>query len=299
MNLPMITVIIPAHNRERTIGYCLQSVHAQTYSDFEIVVVDDGSQDETAKKVLEFNDSRIRLLRHNTSKGAQAARNTGIRAAHGKWIAFLDSDDEWYPHKLAEQVAALTSRDWDDDIVVHGGMTRYCPQNNSSEPWELPVVAGKSCYAALLHEPGPLFPTLMVSKKALQAIGYLDERVPSYQEWDTAIRLAKICEFIHIKEPLAIYWLHEGDTISKNKRRDVDGYRYIIEKHRTEIEGVLGKKAWLKHCAVLINRYAKFGFFYDARQLLRQLPIISYWRFVAGLVLLKAFLTHHFRRHPA
>lgn len=296
MTPPAISVVIPAYNREQTIGYSLRSVLAQTYADFEVVVVDDGSRDETAKKVLEFNDSRIRLLRHDSSKGAQAARNTGIRAALGRWIAFLDSDDTWLPHKLAEQTAALASRGWNEGIVVHGGMARYYPRTNSTEPWDLPVVAGKSCHATLLQKAGPMFQTLLVSKKALHAIGYLDEGVPSYQEWDTAIRLAEICEFIHIKEPLAVYWLHEGDTISKNQRRDVDGYRYIIEKHRTAIEEILGKKAWLRHCAVLINRCAKFGFFDDARQLLRQMPIVSYWRWIAGLLLLRAFLTYPARR---
>lgn len=296
MTPPMISVVIPAYNREQTIGYCLRSVIAQTYTDFEVVVVDDGSRDETAKKVLEFDDPRIRLLLHDSSKGAQAARNTGIRAALGRWIAFLDSDDTWYPHKLAEQVAALASRGWDEGIVVHGGMMRYYPRTDSTELWDLPVVAGKSCYAALLQAPGPLFPTILTSKKALQDIDYLDERVPSYQEWDTAIRLAKICEFIHIREPLAVYWLHEGDTISKNKRRDVEGYRFIIEKHRAAIEEILGKKEWLRHCAVLINRYAKFGFFDDACQLLRKMPAFSYWRLIASLLFLRAFLTYPARR---
>jgi len=296
MTSPMISVVIPTYNREQTIGYCLQSVIAQTYTDFEVVVVDDGSRDGTAKKVLEFGDPRIRLLRHDASKGAQAARNTGIRTALGRWIAFLDSDDEWLPYKLAEQTAALASRGWDEGIVVHGGMTRYYPRTNSTESWDLPIVSGTSCHAALLQSPGPLFQTLLVSKKTLHAIGYLDEEVPSYQEWDTAIRLAEICEFIHIKEPLAVYWLHEGDTISKNKRRDVEGYRYIIEKHRAAMEEILGENAWLRHCAVLINRYAKFGFFDDARQLLRQMPAFSYWRLIAGLLFLRAFLTYPARR---
>lgn len=277
MHSPLISIVIPAHNREHTLGYCLRSVYAQSYRHFEVVVVDDGSDDKTAEKVFEFDDPRLRLVRYSQSKGAQAARNTGIKAAAGDWIAFLDSDDEWLPDKLEKQVAILASRDWQENIVVHSDMSRYYPESDKTEAWDLPLVMGTACYPQLLRSPGPLFQTFLVSKAALSAIGYLDENVPAFQEWDTAIRLAKNCEFVHIREPLAVYWLHSGETISKNDRRGAEGYRYIVEKHRPEIERVLGKQGWYRHCSDLVFRYARFGYFDGAEEITRELPKFSHW----------------------
>ena len=96
---PLVSVVIPAFNRERVIGKAIKSVLAQTFQDFEIIVVDDGSRDETAKNAIKFAccEPRVRVIRFETNQGAQAARNAGARAARGKWLSFLDSDDEWLP----------------------------------------------------------------------------------------------------------------------------------------------------------------------------------------------------------
>ncbi len=101
-----ISVIIPVHNREKLIERALHSVLSQTYPDLEAIVVDDGSKDGTARKVLDIcsEDSRIRLLEHSTNLGAQAARNTGAKAAKGRWIAFLDFDDRWLPDILEKRL---------------------------------------------------------------------------------------------------------------------------------------------------------------------------------------------------
>jgi glycosyltransferase involved in cell wall biosynthesis len=278
LNNPLISVVIPAFNREKTIDYCLRSVLAQTYSPFEILVVDDGSSDNTTHIVLSLDNPRIRLICHESTKGAQAARNTGIDKAKGDWIAFLDSDDEWYPEKLSKQVAVLESRNWDERVVVHGDMDRYYPDTQLKTHWKLPIITGKDCYATLLRSPGPLFPALLISKTALLEIGLLDENVPSYQEWDTSIRLAKICEFIHLRESLAVYWLHGGETISKDRRRDVTGYQFVIEKHRNEIEKTLGIDGWYQAKAGLAYRCISLGFFDEANGLLNQLPFGNYWR---------------------
>src|SRR5215217_3652483 len=97
VNDPLISVVIPAYNRAATIEDCLRSVQAQTYQKWEVIVADDGSGDATVEivKRLAREDARIRLVRHERNRGAQAARNSGIHAAKGSWIAFLDSDDQF------------------------------------------------------------------------------------------------------------------------------------------------------------------------------------------------------------
>jgi len=97
---PTISVIIPTYNRANFIDVAIKSVLNQSYQDFEIIIVDDGSTDNTEEIVKNFNDFRINYFFHKFNQGISAARNTGIKACQGKYIAFLDSDDEWLPEKL-------------------------------------------------------------------------------------------------------------------------------------------------------------------------------------------------------
>ena len=101
---PGISVIIPTYNRAHLISRSAKSVLAQTYPDFELIIVDDGSGDNTEEIIEALADPRIRYLRHESNRGVSAARNTGIRAARGDYIAFQDSDDEWLPQKLEKQL---------------------------------------------------------------------------------------------------------------------------------------------------------------------------------------------------
>lgn len=106
---PTVSVVIPTYNRAALLGRSIRSVLGQSYKDFELIVIDDGSTDETSHVVADFADPRIRYLPlpHNT--GAGAARNAGVRVARGKFLAFQDSDDEWLPSKLAKQISAFES----------------------------------------------------------------------------------------------------------------------------------------------------------------------------------------------
>jgi hypothetical protein len=108
----------------------------------------------------------------------------------------------------------------------------------------------------LLKRPSTLFPAILTSKKTLYEIGLLDIHVPSYQEWDTSIRLAKICEFIHIREPLFVYNIHSDETISKNKSKDIEGYWYIVKKFEYDMRKY---GYYNKHLKTLIIRSLEFG----------------------------------------
>lgn len=268
MPIPSISVIIPAYNRASTIRYCLDSVLNQTVSPREVIVVDDRSTDNTVDIVTSYSDPRIRCIVLEKNSGAQAARNRGIREARGAWIAFQDSDDEWSPEKLERQIEALHGTGFSPMTAVHTDAWRYDPTTGNKELWSLPLVEGDNVYSVLLKSPAPLFPTLLTSKAALERIGFLDESVPSYQEWDTFIRLAKECRIIHLREPLFIYHLHSGETISKNKKRDIDGYQYIVNKFRDEILQHCGAAALNTHLTGNALKAMRWGYFEDAREML-------------------------------
>src|SRR5262245_49648343 len=116
--MSLVSVVIPTHNRGECIGRAIASVVAQSYADLEVIVVDDGSADNTVRVVQAetLRDSRVRLLKHDRRRGAQAARNTGIYAARGEWIAFLDSDDEWLQESLASRLRLAQKHNFE---VVH------------------------------------------------------------------------------------------------------------------------------------------------------------------------------------
>lgn len=254
MLLPSISVIIPTYNRAKTINYCLDSVLAQTFKPFEIIVVDDCSTDETVEIVNSYSETGVRCIVLEKNSGAQAARKCGIRKAKGDWIAFQDSDDEWLPDKLEKQVQALAEVGFDPWTLVHTNAIWLDVSTGRRLPIELPVVEGDNVYPLLLSRPAPMFQGMLVSRQAIEKIGLLDEKVPSYQEWDTSIRLAKHCRFIYLKEPFFIYYLH-GETISSDIKRDIDGYQYIIGKYKNEIIQHCGKETLGNHYCCIAMKY--------------------------------------------
>lgn len=266
----MISVVIPAYNRAKTIRGCLESVGNQTFKPFEVIVVDDCSTDNTVEVVNSLDDPLLRCVNLSENMGAQTARNRGICEAKGEWIAFQDSDDEWLPEKLERQVAELAKVDWDPLTVLHADCWRQDTAVSSRELWSLPPLKGANVYQRLLTSPGTFFPAILTSKFALQKIGGLDEAVPSYQEWDTSIRLGKVCRFIHIQEPLFVYHRHSSETISKNKKRDIDGYQYIVDKFRDEIMLHCGTDTLNEHLTGNAIRAARYGFQSEALAILEK-----------------------------
>lgn len=265
-----VSVVIPAHNRAKTIAHCLDSVCNQTLPPYEVIVVDDCSTDKTVEIVEGYSHSHpsVRCVVLDRNLGAQAARNRGIKEASGVWIAFQDSDDEWVLDKLEKQVAALEKAGFDPMTVVHTDCFCYDHQTLAKSLRALPPIDGERVLPKLLNAAGPMFPGMMTSKVALEKIGLLDENVPSYQEWDTFIRLARECRFIHLREPLFVYHFHAGDTISKNKKRDIDGYQYVIDKHRNEILELCGAEALNQHLENNALRAMRWGLYTEARQIL-------------------------------
>jgi len=249
VNLNTISVIIPTYNRAKTITYCLDSVINQTLKPQEIIVIDDCSIDDTLQVIKHYNHPlvKIRPLQKNT--GAQKARNEGIKASKGHWIAFLDSDDEWLPDYLEKQLTLAKSTNAN---VVYCGA--FINDGVDIKKYPMPDYS-VATYKNLLTKPGLMFPSLLVKKSSLSDINYLDENVVAFQEWETCIRLAKYDDFVFNKEALFVYNLHEGATISKHKKNDVLGYSYIVNKHELEIKKHAGLDAFITHLRLIQLKY--------------------------------------------
>jgi glycosyltransferase involved in cell wall biosynthesis len=250
--MPLISVVIPAYKRGHVIEKTLRSVLEQTHQDFEILVVDDGSKDDTESVVVSLSkeEPRIRYFCHKTNEGAQAARNTGAKAAQGKWIAFLDSDDYLIPNSLEVRILAAQS----GGVKVVNSECKVLRKDESITAYGVAPLNGY-IYRDLLTDPGPLFSGLLIAREALEKVGYLDEQIISYQDWDTVIRLAKYYSFSFVIEPTFIYNCRGDDTISKNMMREAEGYRQVFNKHFSEIIKRAGPRTVAHHYKAIADRY--------------------------------------------
>ncbi len=255
MNGYLVSVIIPTFNRAFSLHKCINSVLNQSHENLEVIIVDDGSTDNSYEVIRQYlKNSRVRYIKHETNKGAQAARNTGIKSAAGNYIAFLDSDDEWLPKKIEIQLDK--ARESKRLCVIHSDTLVAHEGTDETKRLNVPQLDG-CVHKELLRGPGPLLQCILAPRSCFGRIGYLDENVPSWQEWDTSIALSKHYEFIYCDVPLTIYSLHAHDTISKDKKRTADGWRYIVNKYKSDIITQLGLNALAMHYLTLYVLYEK------------------------------------------
>lgn len=266
-----ISVVIPARNRARSLPACLASVLGQDSPPAEVIVVDDGSNDDTVAVAERHAVQGVRVVRLGGGRGAQVARSEGVAQAAHEWIAFQDSDDLWLPGKLRRQQQALREAAFDPFVVVQGEGLRQLGEDGPREPMHLPRTEGR-CHAQLLQRPGPMFQALLVSRTALARAGGLDLDCPSYQEWDTAIRLAAHARFVHLDEPLFVWVRHADETISRDARRTVLGFDHVVSAHREAIVAQLGDRTWRRLRYENIARALQAGLWPEAQALLEREP---------------------------
>ena len=169
---PIVSVIIPTYNRAEVIERALDSVLAQTYQDYEIIVIDDASTDQTCAVVEAYDDPRIRLIRSHANGGAGAARNAGIVQAQGEYIAFLDSDDEWLAQKLAKQVSLMErlSEEW---ALCHTGVVVSKANGNSIESCRDERLAGDAYRRFIAGKFPYATPTMLIRRTSLFSVGLM------------------------------------------------------------------------------------------------------------------------------
>ena len=226
-----VSIIIPTYNCARLIGRAIESVLNQTYRDFELVIVDDGSTDNTEEIIKEFQkkDERIKYICHDKNKGGSAARNTGIKVARGEYIAFQDSDDEWLPGKLKKQMEVF--KNISSKVgVVYTGFWRITDNKKTYIPESWVKQKDGNIYFELLKGNFVGTPTILIKKKCFQKVGIFDEKLPRLQDWELVIRLSKYYDFKCIDEPLLISY-YTTDSISANHKALIEALELILTKH--------------------------------------------------------------------
>ncbi len=231
---PEVSVIIPTYNRGNLIARAIQSVLKQTHQNFEIIVIDDASADNTKEVIQSFNDSRIKYIKHQVNKGGSAARNTGIKIAQGKYIAFLDSDDEWLPEKLEKQVKKIKESNEKVGVIY----TRYwILQNNKKFLSKEPQKRGDIFEDELFEDWITPTSCVLVKKECFERVGGFDENLPVRQDYDMWLRISKYFYFDFIKEPLVKIYL-DRDTnriTSTDFKKQISAENQILEKIKKEI----------------------------------------------------------------
>jgi glycosyltransferase involved in cell wall biosynthesis len=232
-NRPLVSVVLPTYDRPRRLREAVDSVTDQTYGPIELVVVDDASP-TPAREVLPDTlnrDVRLRHVCHTENRGANAARNTGIKAATGELVSFLDDDDRMAPEKLERQVRVYQDADPAVGVVYTG--TRYVNPSGVEQFARTPTTRGDVTRDILTGEPVGEFPTAMVDPATIEQAGLPDERFPSWQDREWFLRLSRHCEFEPVPEPLSIRRMGYDDQIHQNfeTKRDVS-YPLFVEKHR-------------------------------------------------------------------
>jgi glycosyltransferase involved in cell wall biosynthesis len=198
--VPRVSVVIPVFNRVDLMRRTLDSVVGQTIDDYEIIVVDDGSTDGSAELVESFAIDRVRLIRSPQNRGAAAARNVGISAASGRWIAFLDSDDYWEPAKLERQLAALDQAPAEFMACATGF---YLWQEGRRKTVQLRIPPGRfktEIRFGCSISPGS---TLVVAREAFQKVGPFNEDLRRLEDWDWLLRYVEFGDIVFVPEPLA------------------------------------------------------------------------------------------------
>jgi glycosyltransferase involved in cell wall biosynthesis len=200
----LVSTVIPAFNAERFIERSLASALAQNIPYSEIIVIDDGSTDATCEIVARYKDRGVRLLSHAKRSGVAAARNTGILASNGEFIAFLDADDEWLPHKLERQLSALRAKPEMKFISCRSSLIDETGRDHGDIYRGARPAVGPEGWRTLLTYPCVATPSVLVRRSALSTAGLFNKWLPVGEDQDMWIRLSMLGEIGHIPEALVM-----------------------------------------------------------------------------------------------
>jgi glycosyltransferase involved in cell wall biosynthesis len=227
--MPKISIIIPAYNAMNYLPETMASVFNQTFDDFEVVVVNDGSTDETEKWASQIKDVRVKLV-SQANLGLAGARNTGIRESQGEYLAFLDADDVWESTKLAKQAQVLDT--YPEVGLVYTWVT-YVDQQQKSTGRTVNYQFEGNVWSELIQrnliECGSV---AVVRRSCLERVGLFDEQLSSLnvgEDWDMWLRIAAQYDFKVVKEPL-VYYRQLAGSASKNWELVAKSLRAVIEK---------------------------------------------------------------------
>lgn len=284
---PLISVIVPTFKRAQLLRRSVRSVLAQTYRNLELLVIDDCSPDETPQVMAEFDDPRVRYIRLERNQRAARARNIGIEAARGELIAFQDDDDVWLINKLARQVECLQNAPADVGLCIAGYLRCFADRAD--------YIGGHDRFGRMDFRQGPLrgfaliaTPGWLVRRDCLARSGGFDPAMRSWDDWELAYRLSKVCRFCHVDEPLYIQDRATGGAMWSNRAVYASDMRVILDKHGQDWHASPETLAYFYRLA---GRYeAQYGETAEARTLLRRSLALRPWQpQVAAMYALTAF----------
>ena len=231
---PLVSVILPTHNRADTLDRAIRSVLAQTFGDFELVITDDGSSDDTPSVLRRYSSLKNVRVISSPHRGCSAARNLGISSSGAPLVAFQDSDDEWLPGKLETAVAALSTAD-SGVGMFYSDMLRIHENERSTEIRSPDVGRGVLVSEGTLDYQvlGIGIQSAVIKRSCFARVGLFDEALPRFIDLDLFIRLSDCFEFHHHREPLVKYYASKG--ISTDTAALVVARRHLIRKYRDRL----------------------------------------------------------------
>ncbi|MDT3435479.1 glycosyltransferase family 2 protein [Haloarcula sp. 1CSR25-25] len=277
--MPTVSVVLPTYNRGARLGRAVDSVLAQRVDDIEVIVVDDGSNDQTEAVVDSFDDPRVNYMAHRENLGGAAARNTGIEASTGEYVAFLDDDDEWLPHKLENQLQCLSRRseEWiaaycDYRVKRHGagrGLKRLVGSlfsENASDTYKheggaelIPKVLSKNLKLGGAS-------TLIAKRNAVESIGGFDPEFARHQDWEFLVRLLHAGKLAYVDQEMVVK--HESKQPSPESLREAKSRFFAKFQSDIDLAEQKGYDVTGIHRLDLACSYYKEGHFVQGTQFL-------------------------------
>ncbi len=237
--MTLVSVVIPVYNRRSLIAATVASALAQTRPGVEVIVVDDGSTDDSADVVEETFGGLVRVVRLAVNRGRSAARNEGVAVARGALVAFLDSDDLWSPDKLARQVPHFEDP---SVVLVHCHVSKVDAEGRALEAESRELARAFAFADARGYDYGGITETwcrmytsaVVVRRDAFEASGGFDPRLSNFEDWDILWRIARTGRVMTVREPLVRHRVHPGNTPT-NWIENAEPWLYVCRKHLAEL----------------------------------------------------------------
>ncbi len=253
---PLVSVVLPTHNRVDLLERAVESVFRQSVTDFELIIVNDASRDDTKAYLasVEMRDPRVRVVHIQTAVGGAGARNAGLQLCRGKWTAFLDDDDQWLPAKLQRQLEKLSANS--SAIACSCGYIRCLPSGRSKE---ILVSCDATMPRLLAHSMLGGASLCLCSTRILGEIGGFDSTLRSAQDMDLWVRLRQRGEIEVCREALVLYGAHIGPRISTDMRAQYIGSRRFYFKHRYLMDERQRRRR-VAYCCFIMSRQQSRSF---------------------------------------
>lgn len=236
-NYDLISVVLPTYNRGYIIEKAIASVIRQTYENWELIVVDDASADDTWKVMEQYKDKRIKYIREEENRGANYCRNAGVRYSHGKYIAFLDSDNYWEKEKLEIQLKEIRSTGDDvalvfcDELIDFEGRQYVFPEHWNYKEMDI----GKTLYERNIIDTN----TALVKRECFEKAGGFDEKMPRIQDWELFFRLVNKCGYRAVYIPQCLNNnIIQQNSITKQGKKYVDAIFHMLGKYPDEFHSI-------------------------------------------------------------